>query len=250
MSVVADFVATPAQAGLLEDVLGGIGKGSQGQNSQEGVGTGIGAGQLSETEMTGGLKDALAKAVQETIARLGTPNGYLTSELARIALPEKVQVVAKGLRAAGRGDLVDEFEASMNRAAGLAVAETGDIFSASIRQMRIQDARDIVFGPPDAATRFFQRTSSNDLATRIKPIVQKATAEARVTSAYKDMLGQAGPAAGLLGGGALDLDSYVTSEALDGLFAVMAQEEQVIRENPAQRTTSLMQRVFGAAEAE
>jgi hypothetical protein len=37
----------------------------------------------------------------------------------------------------------------------------------------------------------------------------------------------------------------MTDEALDGLFTVLAQEEQKIRTDPAARVTSLLQRVFG-----
>ena len=44
----------------------------------------------------------------------------------------------------------------------------------------------------------------------------------------------------------LDLVGYVTDHALDGLFTVLAQEEQKIREDPLARTTALLQRVFAA----
>jgi hypothetical protein len=41
------------------------------------------------------------------------------------------------------------------------------------------------------------------------------------------------------------LESYVTQKTLDGLFSVLATEEARIREDPAARTTALLQRVFG-----
>jgi hypothetical protein len=43
---------------------------------------------------------------------------------------------------------------------------------------------------------------------------------------------------------ALDLDEYVTEKSLDGLFTVLSQEEQRIREDPAARTTELLRKVF------
>ena len=43
----------------------------------------------------------------------------------------------------------------------------------------------------------------------------------------------------------VDLDAYVTDRALDGLFTVLAEEEQAIRRDPAARTTDLLRRVFG-----
>ncbi len=43
-----------------------------------------------------------------------------------------------------------------------------------------------------------------------------------------------------------DLDAYVTQKGLDGLFAMVAEEEKRIRENPAARTSELLKKVFGA----
>ena len=45
-----------------------------------------------------------------------------------------------------------------------------------------------------------------------------------------------------------DLDQYVTDGALEGLFLILGEEERKIRENPAARTTELLQKVFGAAK--
>ena len=44
----------------------------------------------------------------------------------------------------------------------------------------------------------------------------------------------------------VDLDRYVTDEALDGLFAVVAEQERGIREDPAQRSSELLRKVFGS----
>ncbi|MGZ3559404.1 MAG: DUF4197 family protein, partial [Thermodesulfobacteriota bacterium] len=42
-----------------------------------------------------------------------------------------------------------------------------------------------------------------------------------------------------------DLDQYVVSKALDGLFHMVGEEEEKIRKNPAARTTDLLKEVFG-----
>ena len=49
----------------------------------------------------------------------------------------------------------------------------------------------------------------------------------------------------MMGGPSLDLDDYVTREALDGLFTMVGREEKRIRTNPAARTTELLRTVFG-----
>jgi len=45
----------------------------------------------------------------------------------------------------------------------------------------------------------------------------------------------------------LDVDEYVTGKALDGLFKMVAEEEKRNREDPAARTTELLQKIFGAS---
>jgi len=42
------------------------------------------------------------------------------------------------------------------------------------------------------------------------------------------------------------MDDYVLGKTLDGLFYMLAQEEQKIRKDPAARTTGLLKEVFGA----
>jgi hypothetical protein len=45
-----------------------------------------------------------------------------------------------------------------------------------------------------------------------------------------------------------DLNAYVTDEALDGLFLMLAREEQRIRTDPLARTTELLRKWFGRQE--
>jgi hypothetical protein len=44
---------------------------------------------------------------------------------------------------------------------------------------------------------------------------------------------------------AFDLDHYVSSKALEGLYAIIALEEKKIRTDPAARATDLLKKVFG-----
>lgn len=43
----------------------------------------------------------------------------------------------------------------------------------------------------------------------------------------------------------LDIDQYVVTKALDGLFYQLGQEEKNIRKNPAARVTKTLKEVFG-----
>jgi len=203
---------------------------------------------LSDSQIASGLKEALAQGVETSVKRLGRTNGFLSDELVRIALPDSLKQIGALARQAGQGRYVDQFETTLNRAAEQAVPEASAILGDAIRQMSIEDARAILQGPEDAATQYFRKTSEARLEKRFRPIVERATNSAGVTVAYKSLLGQAG---GLLGGffdtQALDLDSYVTQRAMDGLFKYIAIQEKQIRENPAARTTDLLKKVFAAA---
>jgi hypothetical protein len=42
-----------------------------------------------------------------------------------------------------------------------------------------------------------------------------------------------------------DIDQYVVTKALNGLFHVLGEEEKKIRTNPAARVTDLLKEVFG-----
>jgi hypothetical protein len=44
---------------------------------------------------------------------------------------------------------------------------------------------------------------------------------------------------------ALDLDQYVVTKTLDGLFYMLGQEERKIRQDPAARVTELLKTVYG-----
>lgn len=203
------------------------------------------AASLSESEIVSGLKEALQSAVSTSISSLGQPGGFLDNAKARIGVPKNLSTVAEGLRLAGQGQLVDDFEKSMNTAAEKAVPETADILGKSVSQMTIADARNILDGPKDAATKYFEKTSRADLKSTILPIIKEATDKAEVTAAYKSMIASAPGGAMLTSGTSLDLDGYVADKTLDGLFTVMAEQEAAIRQNPAARTTDLLKKVFG-----
>ena len=212
---------------------------------------------LTQDQMVGGLKEALANGVQHAVANLGQPGGFLNDSGVRIPMPASLQKLDRAARALGQGRLADDFIASMNRAAEQAVPEAAAVLGDSVKQMTIADAKSILTGTNNAATQYFRRTSETNLYNRFLPIVQKTTEQTGVTSAYKKLAATASGGLGRLGGlGGLggsisgleapDLDSYVTHKTLDGLFLKIAGQEKQIRENPVARTTGLLQKVFGA----
>ena len=209
---------------------------------------------LSQDQMAGGLKEALGKGVQSAISRLGHDGGFLTNMNVKIPMPEKLRTVEKTLRTLKQEKLADDFVNTMNHAAEQAVPEAASVFGDSIKQMSIADAKTILTGTNNAATEFFRKTTSTSLHAKFLPIVKQATGKAGVTAAYKNMMSKVsgenalgGALGGFINQDAMDIDSYVTKRAMDGLFKMVADEEKRIRENPVARTTDLLQKVFGAA---
>lgn len=217
------------------------------------LGTSNSTSNLNERDAAGGIKEALAQGVDRSIRQLGKPDGFFRDQAVKILVPEKLRRVADLARQLGAGKKVDAFELSMNRAAEKAVPAAAGIMADAVRQMTLQDAIGLVRGGDTSATDFFRRTSEQKLYDAFRPIVEKQTAAVGVTQKYKDFTKKAGGnalAGALLGGNgnsatSADLDDYVTREAIDGLFHVIAEQEKQIRRNPAARTTDLLRRVFG-----
>jgi len=209
-------------------------------------------GQLTQQEIVAGLKAALDKGVDHAVSQLGREGGFFQNVEVRIPVPERLQPVERALRTVGQGPLVDEFQLAINRAAEKAVPEAVSVLVNSVEQMTFADAEQILRGHETAATDFFRRTSEANLYQRFLPIVKDATARSGVTAAYKRMTDNplaVVAAQAVLGRESVDLDAYVTTRALDGLFLKIAEQEKLIRKNPAERTTEILRRVFGSVLA-
>jgi len=208
---------------------------------------------LSQEQVADALKQALGDGIQNAITNLSRPGGFLDNPKVKIPMPEKLQTVEKTLRSMKQDKYADEFVITMNRAAEAAVPEALPIFTDSLKSMTIDDAKKLVSGGQDSATQFFKARGEKQIQEKMAPIVQQATEKAGVTAAYKKLLAQAGGTTSFLGklnfdASSLDVDKYVTQKASDGLFIMIASAEKQIRENPAARTTELLQKVFGPAK--
>ncbi len=201
----------------------------------------------SQTESASAIKQALNKGVSSAISTLGRDGGFSASAF-KIPLPASIQSTAATARKLGLNKYVDEFELSMNQAAEQAVPVAADVFKSAIAQMSVQDAVGILTGADNAATEYFKRTSGAELQAKFQPIVSAATAKAGVTRYYKqlgDKVEKYGRLLGVSAPPAVDLDSYIAAQSSAALFSKIAEEEKLIRSNPVQRSTELLQKVFG-----
>ncbi len=145
---------------------------------------------LSHDQVASGLKEALAKGLEQAVTRLGHDGGFLTNLDVHIPMPEKLHTVERTLRSLKQDKLADDFIATMNHAAEQAVPEAAPIFTDAVKQMTIADATAILTGTNDAATTYFKNATRSNLFARFRPIVQKATGKTGATSAYKNMMGR------------------------------------------------------------
>ncbi|HED16835.1 MAG TPA: DUF4197 domain-containing protein [Gammaproteobacteria bacterium] len=199
----------------------------------------------SSADMSKAILDALSVGVQKAIKLLGKQGGYLNDAQVKIALPEQLQYAESLLRKVGQGKYADRFIKRMNQAAEQSVTKTTEIFLDTIKKMSVKDARSIVTGPDDAATRYFKDKTSDQLRSVIKPVVSQTMDESGVGSAYKKFITKSKYVSQYLNEDTVDLDSYVTNKTLDGLFLKLAEEEKLIRKDPVARSTDLLKQVFG-----
>jgi uncharacterized protein DUF4197 len=199
---------------------------------------------IGELRIGAALKQALQVGTENAVRLTGRTDGYFRNEAIKILLPEQLRSLASGLRTVGLGAQVDQLELGMNRAAERAASRAKQIFWDAIGAMTIDDARRILGGGDTAATEYFKAKTTAALASEFRPIVEASMREVGVTRQYAELYRRA-QAIPFLNVEAYDLDRYVVTRALDGLFHVVGEEEKKIRTDPAARVTELLREVFG-----
>lgn len=233
----ATLWASGAGAGWLDkarEALGGL----------SGGGAAPAAGALGADEIAGGLRDALRIGAEKAAARASAVGGFLDNPAIRIPLPGKLQTAANALKMVGLGGQAQAFEETLNRAAEKAAAKAAPIFGEAVSKLTFEDVHRIWKGGDTAATEYLGRTTRPRLQEEFRPVVHAAAQEVGVTRSYQELTGRPEVAA-LVAGTDFDLDHYVTDQAMNGLFALLAEEERQIRTNPVARTTDLLKKVFG-----
>ncbi len=205
----------------------------------------FGVSDLSNTEASGGLKEALTQGVGKAVSMLGSADGFFGNKEVKIPLPSSLKKIEKGMKLMGMGKQSDELVLKMNRAAEAAVPEAKTLLVDSIKKMSVADAKAILMGPKDSATQYFKKTTSEQMTAKFLPIVEKATANVQLADSYNKYAEQ-GSKFGLVKKEDANINQYVTKKALDGVYLMIAKEEAAIRANPMGQASSLLQRVFGA----
>lgn len=200
---------------------------------------------LSAGDASSGVKAALEKGATIAVSLLGRPDGFLANPKVRIPLPGFLENGAKMLRMVGQGNRIDELVVAMNRAAEQAVPAAKDLLLQAVRGMSVSDAKGILTGGDTSVTQFFVGKTRAPLTERFLPLVTAATEKVQLADKYNRLAGKASDL-GLLKKDDANIQRYVTSKSLDGLYLVIGEEERKIRQDPVGSGSAILQKVFGA----
>ncbi|MCW5907000.1 MAG: DUF4197 family protein [Chitinophagales bacterium] len=234
--------------------VGGSGTGTQNDSGGSGgAGTiiqqvtgGSGTSKFTQAEAAQAIKEALTKGITEGVKKVSVTDGYFKNSFIKIPFPNDAKNVESTLRKIGLGSMIDNLVLSLNRAAESAASQATPIFVNSIKQMTINDAINIVSNKQtDAATRFLERTTTEQLVAAFKPSIKTALDKTLATKYWKDIMTRYNqiPFVAKVN---TDLPDYATRKAISGLFYMVAQEEAKIRKDPKTAASSIIEKVFGS----
>lgn len=198
---------------------------------------------ITDAEISSGLKQALQFGIDKEVKNLAQKDGFFSNELVRIGLPPELQKVDKTLRDVGLDALADEGLKVLNRAAEDAVSEAIPVFADAVTGISFADARNILLGSDDAATVYLSNSTEKELYSRFNPIIGNSLDKVGATQVWKNII-QKYNSLPITSNVNTDLPDYVTNEALNGVFLMIAKEEKDIRNKLSARSTDLLRKVF------
>lgn len=200
--------------------------------------------ELSQNQAGDGMKAMLEQSARVAVQQLGQPGGFSNNPEVRIELPGNLGKAARAMKMLGKSKQVTALEDSMNRAAEAAVPQAQELLLDAVKKMTINDAKGILNGPNNSATAYLDRSSREQLRSRFLPMIQQVTQSSGLAQQYNNFAGQAA-SYGVIDTKDASIENYVTEQALDGLFTIIAEQEASIRKNPAQAATDIAKKVFG-----
>ncbi|WP_419868215.1 DUF4197 domain-containing protein [Chryseobacterium sp. CT-SW4] len=201
---------------------------------------------LSSDQIASGLKEALNLGVTEGIQKLSATDGFYKNAAVKILMPKELRAIDTKLRALGLGSLADQGVKSLNRAAEDAVSEAAPIFANAITSMSISDASNVLLSSDNAATSYLQNKTQTQLFSAFEPKVQASLGKVGADVVWNNLISKYNKLTGQ--SVTTDIEEYVTTETINGVFKMVAEKEGDLRNNPVTRTTGTLQKVFGVLD--
>lgn len=202
----------------------------------------------TNTEVVSGLKEALTNGVVSGVNVLSVKDGFFNSPTWKIPLPEEIKTVESAMRTLGFGSKVDMAVKALNEGAEMATKEARDIFVTAIREMSIQDAMGILRGGNSSATNYLKSSSTDALIARFRPVIEQSLEKVDALKYWGDVM----TGYNLVSTNKInpDLAGYVTDRAITALFSEVEKQENAIRQDPIQRSSELLKKVFDYADTQ
>ena len=198
---------------------------------------------LNNFEIANGLKEALFQGSDKAISSASLQNGFSGNKLIRILWPKEAKKMKSVLIKSGMRRQVIEFENNINRAAEIASESAKEILIEAIRSINIKNAASILNGSDNAATEYLKEKCSAALCINFQPIVNKSIKEVGLMK-YWDSLINSYNKIPFTKSININLEEYIVKETVNGIFVLMAIEEEKIRNNPKYRETELLKKIF------
>lgn len=198
---------------------------------------------ISNADMAAGLRQALDFGIEKQVSKLTQTDGFYKNELVKILLPEELQKVDKALRDIGLSSLADEGIKALNRAAEDAVKEATPIFVDAVKNITFADAKNILLGNDAAATQYLTSKTQTALYDKFNPVIKNSFNKVGADKIWSNLITKYNSIP-FTSNVNPDLTDYVTNEALQGVYTMIAVEEKDIRTKFTSRTTDLLKKVF------
>lgn len=197
----------------------------------------------SADEAAKGLQAALTSIVDQSVATVSDPKAL---EGFAIALPDKLKKLESTLRAAGQGQMMDDFKAKLKNVAVQALPLSKDAFKSETGGVKIDDPLAVLKAAPDGLTNFAKQKTRPPILAKVQPLIAAKAKENGITAAYQAMVAKAGPMASAMFGKEppANLEQNVTEQTVDFVYGQMAKGEGALRANPAMSKDALVKKVF------
>lgn len=203
---------------------------------------------LTNQDVVSGLKQALNIGIKNAVSLTSVTDGFLKNTEIKLPFPKSAEAVKKKAIEWGLDSQVNKIVTTLNRAAEDASKTATPIFINAIKNMSIQDGFKILRGGNGSATEFLKEHTRSQLIAAFSPKVKQSIEKVKLTQYWNPVAKKYNMAMALTGGKKVntDLNKYVTTKAIDGLFLMVEKEENKIRKDPGARVTDLLKKVFGS----
>jgi len=174
-----------------------------------------------------GAHELLASACERALARLAPE-----PEPARrtpVSFPVEVGPALRALHATGMGGRVAALEASVERAARLALADARPRLERAVAGFASANPEALISGGDDALSVAFRATAETELRESLRPAAEQRLAESGAVEALEGVRNGASRLP-LPRSVDLDLVSIVTDQAVESFFTALGEEEVRLRE--------------------